>query len=141
MANFPKAAATAKKLIEANGRAVDLIRLNRTADDSAKPWRGTSTAPDAGEGGLEIPGVIVAMVPATGSGFGRLLADEGGSLKVAYEQVGLLATDSVVAAGFTADDVEGCDLLRDGTKVWKIVTRGHLRPADRSVLFVLGLTS
>ena len=40
MADFVKLAATAQRLVEANGRAVDLFRVNRTPDDPARPWRG-----------------------------------------------------------------------------------------------------
>lgn len=140
MADFTAAAATAQRLVEANGRAVDLLSSNRDPDDASRPWRGTSTAPGAPSGGLELEGLVVAFVPASGSGFGRMIEDVAGELRVAYDQVGLLASDSVEAAGFTAADVEACDLLRDDDgKVWKIVTRGHLRPASTSVLFVLGL--
>tara|TARA_R110000822_G_scaffold120633_1_gene254106 strand:- start:1604 stop:1852 length:249 start_codon:yes stop_codon:yes gene_type:complete len=81
----------------------------------------------------------MAFVPATGSGFGKLVTDSGGSLGVAFEQVGLLATSSL-PAGVVAADVEGMDSIRDGDDLWKIVTRGHLRPADTSLLFVLALT-
>jgi hypothetical protein len=89
------------------------------------------------EGGLIVP-VIMAFVPASGSGFGKLVTDNGGELGVAFDQVGLLATDSL-PAGVTPSDVEQLDSVRDGVDLWKIVTRGHLRPADTSLLFVLAL--
>lgn len=138
MADFVRAAATAKKLIEANGRAVTLFKLNRDPDDPSKPWRGTSTAPAVLSGGLQIADVKVAFVPASGSGFGKLVADAGGSLDVAFDQVGLLASDSL-PTGVTPQDVEESDAVRDGSEIWKIVTRGHLKPASKSVMFFLGL--
>lgn len=137
MVDFARAAATAKRLVEANGRTVDLFKVNRTPDNPAEPWRGVSGAPTVPEGGV-IASVIMAFVPASGSGFGKLVTDAGGSLGVAFEQVGLLATDSL-PAGVTPSDVEQADSVRDGVDLWKIVTRGHLRPAATSVLFVLGL--
>ena len=139
MADFARAAATAKRLIEANGRAVTLFKVNRTPDDPAKPWRGTSSAPATIDGGLEIASVKVAFVPASGSGFGKTLADRAESLDVQFQQVGLLATDSL-PSGVTFADVEAADSLRDGADVWKITVREHLRPASQSILFLLGLS-
>lgn len=138
MVDMVAAAATAKRLVEANGRAVTLFKVNRTPDNASEPWRGTSTPPNAPDGGLEIPDVIVAFVPASGGGFGKLVADAGGSLSVAFDQVGLMASDSL-PTGTTFEDVEQADTIRDGDDLWKIVTRGHLRPASKSILFVLGL--
>lgn len=138
MADFVRAAATAKRLIEANGRAVDLVKINRTPDDGAKPWRGTSSTPDELAGGLTIPGVKVAFVPVSGAGFGRAMVDAAESLGAKLQQFGLLATDSL-PSGVTPEDVEACDKVRDGSDVWRIVVREHLKPADRSVLFYLGL--
>lgn len=138
MADLVKLAATAKRLVEANGRAVAAFKVNRDPDAPAEPWRGTSTTAAPGDGGLQIPNVLMAFVPATGGGFGKLLANGAGSLVVAFDQVGLLASASL-PAGATPANVEECDALRDGDDLWKIVTRGHLRPATTSLLFVLGL--
>ena len=134
MVNFTNLAATAKRLVEANGRSVTLLKENRDPDNASEPWRGTGTAPVALQGGDTQTG-IVAFVPASGSGFGRLASDSGGGLQVQLDQVGLLAATSVPGI-----DVEAFDRLldADGTH-WKIVTRGKLRPATTTVLWVLGL--
>jgi len=137
VANFTKAAATAKRLVEANGRRVVLVKSNRTPAASAQPWRGSTEQPHESKGGAQTP-VIMAFVPATGGGFGKLVADAGGSLAVAFDQVGLLASDSL-PTGFSTSDVEEADRVVDGDDVWKVITRGHLKPASKSVLFVLGL--
>ena len=138
MVNFAKLAATAKRLVEANGRAVDLFRVNRTPDDPARPWRGVSGSPTAPEGGYIATGLLMAFVPPTGGGFGKLLQDDDGELDVAFDQIGLLASDSL-PAGVTPEDVEQADAIRDGNDIWKIVLRSHLRPASRSILFTMGL--
>ena len=98
----------------------------------------TAPIPAAGIGPVK-----VAFVPATGGGIGKLLFDSDESLRVKIDQVGLLATDSVTALTppFTAADVEQADTLRDGTRAYKIVSVGHLKPADTSLLLVLGLSS
>lgn len=142
MPDFTRAAALAKRLIEASGRSVTLYKLDRTPDDPTKPWRGTDGPPSNAGGGKTIP-AIAAFVPASGSGMGKMVADAGGSLSVAFDQVALLATGSI-PAGVTPDDIEECDSMLDETaggseQVWKIVTRGHLRPASESIMFVLGV--
>lgn len=140
MADFVKLAATAKRLVEANGRDAVLFKKDRTPANAAEPWRGPDLAAPTPVGG--IGPVKVAFVPATGGGFGKLLFDTDDSLRVKIDEVGLLAVDSVTALtpAATAEDVEEADTLRDGSKVYKIVSVGHLKPADTSLLFVLGLS-
>ena len=138
MVDYERLAAVAKRLIETNGRDVTLYRNDRAPADAAKPWRGpdgTPTPPD----GLVIGPVKIAFVPASGSGFGRALFDSSPTLRKKIDQVGLLATDSITALTFTADDVERVDTLKDGSKLLKIVEIGHLKPGSRSLIYVLGL--
>ncbi len=138
MVDFVNLAKTAKKLVEANGRSVTLYKRDRTPAVAADPWRGPDSVPTSPDG-LVIGPLKVAFVPATGSGFGKLLFDADNTLRRKIDLVGLLATDSVVALDFTAADVEKADTLKDGTKIYKIVEVGHLQPGDTSLLFVLGL--
>lgn len=128
----------AKELIEEEGRLVTLFAINRDPDDPAKPWLGSTSPAHPSKGGAEIP-VKVAFVPAGGSGLGKLLATAEGELRVAYQQVGILASESIPSP-FTPEDVEKCDRVRDGADVWHVVTRGHLKPSGNSVLFALGLS-
>lgn len=137
MADFVKLAATAKRLVEKNGREVELFKADRTPADSTKPWRGSAARPTPAKGGRRIRAKM-AFVPASGSGFGKLVADSGGSLQQAFDQVGLLASASL-PTGVASREVEESDHVVDGDDVWKVVTRGHLRPSSTSVLFVLGL--
>ncbi len=139
MADFVKLAATAKKLVEENGRLVTLFRKSRTPAVAGEPWRGPDPATPDPTGG--IGPVLVAFVPATGGGFGKLLFDSDETLRVKIDQVGLLASDSVLALTppRTLEQVEEADTLRDGSKVYKIRSVGHLKPADTSLLLVLGL--
>lgn len=132
----------ARELVEEEGRLVTLFSINRSPDDPAKPWLGSSSSPHPSKGGAEIP-VKVAFVPAGGGdsrlGLGKLLATAEGELRVAYQQVGILASSSIPSP-YTPEDVERCDRLRDGDDVWHVVARGHLKPSGNSVLFAFGLT-
>jgi hypothetical protein len=136
---FAPAAARAKIAIEAKGRLVELVKLNETPANAARPWEGSSSSsaePHVSKKGATIP-VKMVFVPASGSGFGRMLSNNG-TLKIAYSQVGLLAADSIPAR-FEPEDVRLASKVIDGDRVWAIVTRGELKPATKSVLFVLGL--
>lgn len=133
MVDFTKAAATAQRLVEANGRSVSFLKDNRDPDNAAEPWRGTSTAPAGGQGGDTQTG-IGCFVPASGSGLGRLVQDTTGQLVTAFEQVCLVAADSLPGI-----DLEGFDRVLDGAVSWKIKARGQLKPATTPVLWVLGL--
>lgn len=141
MANFTKLAETAQRLVEENGRSVTLFRKSRTPANASEPWRGPDlTTPDPAAG---IGPVLVCFVPASGGGFGKVLFDEDPTIRVKIDQVGLLAANSIeeLTPPFTAADVEQCDTLRDGAQVYKIKSVGHLKPATKSMLFVLGLSS
>ncbi len=133
MVNFTKLAATAKRLVEANGRSVSLIKDNRDPDNAAEPWRGTSTAPVGGQQG-DTQAATAAFVPASGSGLGRLVQDATGQLATAFEQVCFVAADSVAGV-----DLEPFDRVVDGAVSWKIVARGRLQPASTPLLWILGL--
>ena len=137
MADFVKLAATAKRLIEKNGRAVTLYRRERTPAVSSDPWRGTpaSAKPEATLGPVKM-----AFVPAGGSGLGKMITDASGQLTKEIDQVGFLAADSVVALSPAEPDVKKYDTLVDGSeRAYKIQQVGELKPADTTVIYFLGL--
>lgn len=140
MVDFVKMAAVAKRLIEANGRDVTLYKRDRTPAVAGEPWRGPDSTPTPPDG-LVIGPVKMAFVPATGSGFGKLLFSGDETLMQKIDEVGLLAADSIedLVPPFADTDIEAIDTLKDGTRIYKVVEVGHLKPADKSLLFVLGL--
>lgn len=136
MVDFASAAATAKRLIEANGRTVTLLKLNRTEADPTKPWRGPDTDADpsaAGEGGKLV--VKAAFVPARGTGFGRDINASPNPLLSDVEQFALIAAASLP----TGTDLEDFDLMRDRSKLWRIIFAGLLAPADTDVVWEVGV--
>jgi hypothetical protein len=135
MADFEKLAATAQRLVEKNGRAMQLIRHNRTAADPTKPWRGNVATPTTGAGGDPGLDAIACFVPASGSGLGRLFQQTAGTLAVAFEQIGLVASGSIADADLSTYDRV---IDEDGTS-WKIEVRGELKPGSKSLLWFLGL--
>jgi len=139
MVDFVELAEVAQELIEENGRDAVLFKKSRVPKDAGKPFRGPDLSAPVPAGG--VGPVKVAFIPASGSGFGKVLFDADETLRVKIDEVGLLAVNSVtdlVPPG-TVEDVEQADTLRDGSKVYKIRSVGHLKPGDTSLIFVLGL--
>lgn len=138
MADFTRSAALAKRLIEKNGRAVTLVKSNRTPANVNQPWRGPSTAapPASAQGGDEIDAIAV-FVPTSGSGLGRRTVDdpERPHIRNATD-IALVASDSLGAGA----DLSVFDFLRDGSKLWKITGVQELRPSSTSVLWEVGLS-
>lgn len=136
MARFDKQAATAKRLIEKNGRAVELVRRNTAPGDAARPWAGNTGTVDEVAGGDRQP-AIVAFVPVGGSGLGHLFPKRQGDSSGQRRLVGLVATSSLEEG----TDLETFDhLVDDDGKVWGIVTVEELNPAAPSILYALALT-
>lgn len=138
MVNYVKLAATAQRLIEANGRDVTLYKKELTPAAAAKPWRGVpaSTAPESTMGPIKI-----AFVPVGGSGLGYLLQDENGQVSKEITQEGLMAADSITALSPppTELDPKLYSTVVDGSRAFRIVKIGELKPGDTSLIFVVGL--
>lgn len=128
MADFTKLAATAKRLIEANGRSVTVRRLNRTPTDPAQPWR-ASEDPRAGATSVTVKACFVD--PTSASRLGFLVQDT--------ELVSRLAQVALVAATSTAEVLEGFDELTDGGQSYRIDGVDVLKPADVKMIYVLKL--
>lgn len=138
MADFVKLAATAQRLIEKNGREVRIVKANRTAANLSQPWRGNAAAPTSTLGG-DVKTAKGCVVPASGPGLGRLVIDVIGRVATAYDQVMLVASNSVSDAKLDGYD-QVIDVEADGSEtVWKIVARGELRPAKKSLIWVLAV--
>lgn len=135
MVDFTRSAATAKRLVEKNGRDSTLYRKNRTPSDPSKPWRGSGSAAPVTMGPVK-----VAYVPPGGAGFGQLLQDVDGTLRRAADQVGLLAADSIAALSPAPAELDPgkYDSIADGSgQAFRILAVETLKPADTPVLYAL----
>ena len=68
MAVHDRAAQTALRLLQKHGRPVSLIKINRTAMDPNKPWRGSENIPDT-----TVTVTAVFMDPVSEKDLGREL--------------------------------------------------------------------
>jgi hypothetical protein len=131
MVDYVSLAATAKRLITANGREVTFVRFNRTAADAAKPWKGAAdprTDPDASE---TLDAVFVEPSSAVRLGISTVNSE----LVKRSTQILIAAPGSDFAEDLsTFEEV----IDSDGVK-WRITTSEKLKPAEVTLLYFIGV--
>jgi len=126
--NYTSILTTAQRLINANGRTVFIIRLNRALDDSDKPWRGTAdprTSPDATQ---SLKAVFVSAGSASNLGF---LTESPETIPFEHK--------FMITAAVTGVELEDYDEVVDDSKYYKIVRCQKLQPGDTAVLYFFEL--
>lgn len=119
MVDYVKQAATAKRLIEANGRTVTLVRKNRTPADAAKPWRAPASPVDST---VASPiGVIYPMEEK----------DENGTVFRTGKSQLLLAHDSLSPT----QNLDDIDHVLDGTTKYKVLEANVIKPGTVTVVY------
>lgn len=126
MADYVKLAATATRLIKANGRLITLQKLSATPADATKPWNG----PAAPTVAVQVTNVGAVFVPPGGSGLGRSVVDD--ELIKRCDQIALVAP---VEEGL---ETMSRILDTDG-QTWKIEWVQVLKPAAKTLLYVIGV--
>lgn len=119
MVDYVKSAATAKRLIEKNGRSVVLVRKSQTPADAAKPWRGP-TSP----GNTTVGTVKAAIFPIDEK-------DEIGGLIRRGDETAWIAHDSLA----TPEDLEDIDALVDGGVTYKVIKACPIGPGDVRIAY------
>lgn len=114
----------AQELISENGRQIRIQKLDATAADTSKPWKGAGTPKVGTERTLS-----AVFVPASGSSLGRGIVKE--ELLDRVEQVALVAPTDVSLEGFHI-------ILDDGVR-WNIDWAQALKPGPMVVLYVFGV--
>ncbi len=125
--DFTRLLSTAQRLIGANGRSIQLVELDNTPADPAKPWDGP-TDPRTGTTTLTVKGVAVDPTSAARLGLVSMTDD----IMKRSEQI------YIVAAGADVD-LDIFNEVNDEGKTWKIVGVRTLRPADVTVLSYIGV--
>jgi hypothetical protein len=123
VADFVKLAATAKRLIDANGRTVTVVQQGNTPADSDKPWRSADATNRA-----SVTGKAVFVSTEPGSLGAQWINRE--NVKNS-DQVAFFAANN--DGGKTLEDF---DLIVDGSINWKITRAQLLAPADTRLLYV-----
>lgn len=125
MADYVKLAATAQRLIEANGRNITFRKLADVADDASAPWRGSTTVRSAGATSSG-RGVVVDPVSARNLGF---KSEDVGHVPMVNEVL-------IVAANtFPSVALEQMDEVNDEDNIYKIERVFVLKPGDVKLLY------
>ena len=122
--------ATAKRLINKRGRSIELIRLDESAANTSRPWKGPPSTPS--ETTLPLKGVFVP--PNTVRQFGLSALGLGTQLEDMIsmsDQVIIVAQGEVDLRIFT-------EVLDDGMR-WGIFASQILKPGDVTLLGFLGV--
>lgn len=119
MVDYTSLAATAKRLIEKNGRTVTITKMSQTPADPAKPHRARNPAADTSV----TPTAVV--VP-----FEREQVD--GSNVMVDDKMVLVAQESVSGV-----DLQSFDRLTDGSDEYDIVKVKKVNPGPTSVVYMI----
>ena len=122
MANFVALAATTKRLIDANGRSVTVIKWGTAPQDADKPWRGRREYRSA-----EVTGIAV-FVPRTQKLATVAEDDEAGTSRL--RDYCYFAADN--DGGY---DLSTFDAIEDGEVVWRINSVEQITPASTRILY------
>ena len=126
MVDFVRLAATAERLINANGRTISVIKLEKTAADPAKPWRGPADSRDPAQTTVTGRGSFVPIASAA-------------SLGIDVAQVDNLKEEAQVclfpANSDGGNSLERFDEILDRGARWQIVLTSVLQPADTRLMY------
>lgn len=129
MVNYTSLANTAERLIEANGRTIQLVKPADTPlRDAAKPWQGVATPRDNGNE-VEQDVIAVFIQVGTDTQFGEDEESESSLLIRAQSKNFLIAAKSLGAT-----DLRTFTEIRDGTVAFNIVDITVLRPGDTDII-------
>ncbi len=129
--NYTKLAATAKRLIEANGRKLIMLRPSEVAADTAKPWDGP--APATADTEFAISGVFVP--PNTVRQFGLTALGTGHDF---LED--LIQTSEQMCITFPGEtDLAQFTHMKDGTVDWNVIGIQVLKPGNVTLLAFIGV--
>lgn len=121
--DYVRSAATAKRLIEKNGRTVEIIKVETDPADASKPWRGPA---DPSRTVVASPKALIVDVEEK---------DVDGSL------VRLGMRKAYIAHTSVNMDLSDTDFVRDSSRDYKVCKVGVIKPADTPILYELFLES
>lgn len=124
-------AATARGLVEANGRQITLRRLEDAPSDAAKPWRGATNPASPADATATPYGVAVPPSSATSLG----MSTQDNDLVKRSTQIFIVTP----AQGETQDYSTFHELVDDDNEPYRIVGVEKLRPAGVVLLYFIGV--
>jgi hypothetical protein len=129
--DYAALAATARALVEANGRQVTLRRLEDAPSDVSKPWRGAANPASPADATATPFGVAVPPSSATALG----MSTQDNDLVKRSQQIFIITP----AEGETQDYSTFHELVDDDGEPYRIVGVEKLRPAQVTLLYFVGV--
>ena len=123
MVDYVKLSATAKRLIEKNGRDLVLEKKSRTPADSIKSWRGPSSTSSGTS--VTVKGVVVPP---------DNFSDTDGQL-IRRGQLRVLISNESVDDQQTGLDITEFDSIKDGSDSYKIVEVNRVEPGALPLIY------
>ena len=136
MVDFAVSAALAKRLIEANGRDITLVKPGATTlRDVTKPWLGYDNPLNSGE---EVTATVKGVFSNEDANV--RYGDQSGSDETfansKIDRYFLVAATSTALAG---QDIREFQYVRDGTNRFRITNISVLKPGDTDILYYIGV--
>jgi len=128
--DFVKLADVAKRLVEANGRAVTLVRYKQTPGTPSQPWKGPGSPTAAPDASVSVKAVIVSVASAQALG---ISVPDDDTLK-RTSQIAIVAPGSALA-----EDLATMNELVDGGVRYSVSFVEKLRPAATTLLYFIGV--
>jgi len=123
-------AKVAETLIAGSGRTVTILKFNESEQDPAKPWKGSSNPrllPD-----FEVTTIATFVNPSSAVNLG--IATESSELVKNSEKIMLVAPGATII-----EDLRLADEVQDEDLRWKVVGVTTLKPADKILLYYIGV--
>lgn len=131
MSRFQDTADTARRLVLKNGRLATFHRLNTTAPDAAKPWRGEDDPRSTpAEVVADVP--VVALPLSSASSLG--IKTDGSELWKRAQRVLIVAPGSAEQT-----DLSFFNEVIDEGAAWAIEVVETLRPSETNILYFMGV--
>ncbi|MCP4897716.1 MAG: hypothetical protein GY906_12150 [bacterium] len=116
MVDFIKLAATAQRLINANGRSVSIVKHGKTPSDMNKPWRGESTP-------------VIATVTGIASFVPMQQIENNDGVRRGTDYALFAADDD------GGNELEDFDVIIDGGVTWQILDAKLINPASKRIMY------
>ncbi|MHA1812691.1 MAG: hypothetical protein ACTSYX_04565 [Candidatus Thorarchaeota archaeon] len=135
--NYTKAARTALRLLQANGRAVQLVKLNTSPLDDNKPWRGSQENLDTK---ITVTAVFIDPVSEKDLGSSEMLTNVGNetSVKHGFQIAFIAATENLDVDG-NPEDLSQYHRMIDGGLVYRMTEIHTLSPGGSALMYEVKL--
>lgn len=135
--NYTKAARTALRLLTANGRQVQIVRLSNKAKDPNMPWYGSEELPDST---ITVTAAFVDPVSEKDLGSAEMLTNVGNETSVkSGSQIAFIAATENLDANGNPIDIATYHRMIDGGFTYRMVEIHTLSPGGTKLMYEVRL--